>query len=256
VSLKKQLLLGVAVGALMAGAPALAADMALKAPPPPQAPVYNWTGWYVGGNIGYSWGNADANYTDPGLLFGLTSFPGSMGLDGVVGGGQAGYNWQANNNWVFGLEADIQASGEDGSRNYSSDCEGPGRPACPQSQSAKIDWFGTVRGSAGVLVNPTLLVYATGGLAYGRVSLAGSVSSPFGAWGYSGSAVNTGWTVGGGLRGLIPSTTQWYWRVEYLYLDLGSNSGTGSDPIFASVFSWNAKFTDNIVRLGIDYQFR
>lgn len=179
-----------------------------------------------------------------------------MRPDGVVGGGQVGYNWQANNNWVFGLEADIQASGEDGSRNYSSDCEGPARPVCPQSQSAKIDWFGTVRGSAGILVTPTLLAYATGGLAYGRVSLTGSVSSPFGTWGYSGSAVNTGWTVGGGLKGLVPGTSQWYWRAEYLYLDLGSISGTGSDPVLASVFSWNTKFTDNIVRLGIDYQFR
>jgi outer membrane immunogenic protein len=80
--------------------PATAADMLVKAPPP--APVYSWTGFYLGGNIGYSWGNSDpnVNFFDPsGFRLGLAS--GSFGLNGVIGGGQIGYNRQTGN-WVGG----------------------------------------------------------------------------------------------------------------------------------------------------------
>jgi len=115
------------------GTPALAADMALKAPPPPPAPVYSWTGWYVGGNVGYSWGDAPTTgnaslVTFPGLLTlnpGFPGFPASFAfadhtthLNGAIGGGQVGYNYQFSPNWVLGFETDIQASGQRGSGSF------------------------------------------------------------------------------------------------------------------------------------------
>ena len=118
--MKKLLSIGAALTALI-GTPALAADMALKAPPPP-APVYSWTGWYAGVNIGGSFGRAadTSTYGAPSVPFTSTS----SNLDGVIGGGQIGYNWQVNNNWVLGLEADIQGSSERGTATSSAGVAG------------------------------------------------------------------------------------------------------------------------------------
>jgi outer membrane immunogenic protein len=254
--MKKYLLASVSVVALAAASPASAV------PPVP----YNWTGWYVGGNIGYSWGTATSNYTEPGFAccgLGLpTSFSGSENLNGIIGGAQFGYNWQANDRWVVGFEADIQGSSEQGSRSfrnpYGSDVEGF---AINQTQAAKIMWFGTVRARAGVLVNPTLWLYGTGGLAYGGISASGTVTdtgcSPVAcSWSYGGSATNVGWTVGAGLEGVIPHMPHWTWKIEYLYIDFGTISGTGFDSNdFGSPYSWSARITDNIVRVGVNYQF-
>ncbi len=87
-------------------------------PPSPVVAVYNWTGFYVGGNIGYSWGrsrdNSALTNTAGTVLFANSS---SVNLDGIVGGGQIGYNWQVQN-WVWGFEADIQGTDEKGSRLF------------------------------------------------------------------------------------------------------------------------------------------
>ena len=78
-----------------AAVPSLAADIPLKAPPLVVA-VWNWTGFYVGGNLGYSFGNATTSWTVGGLPLGSTS----AAMDGVLGGAQAGYNWQSGS-WVL-----------------------------------------------------------------------------------------------------------------------------------------------------------
>jgi outer membrane immunogenic protein len=267
----KRLLLGSSALATVIAGPAMAAP---KPIPPMAVPVYNWTGWYVGGNIGYSWGNATNNYNEAafGGVTGLpTSFSSSEKLNGVIGGAQVGYNWQANATWVFGLEADIQGSGERGSTNSSNpytfviNCEGVciGHGTINQTQQAKILWFGTVRGRAGVLVNPTLLLYATGGLAYGRISTSGTVTdtactpSPTVAcmWSYGNSATNVGWALGAGIEGAIPNTRNWTWKVEYLHIDLGTVSGSGFDTDFGGPFTFSTRVTDNIFRVGFNYGF-
>jgi outer membrane immunogenic protein len=256
-----------AVAAVGFASVASAADMAAPVPMYTKAPVaipYSWTGLYVGGNIGYSWGKGDSNYNEPafaghGPL--PTSFSQSQNLDGVIGGGQIGYNWQANNTWVFGVEADFQGSGEKGSSSITDPyiIDDPILPTITVTNNADIQWFGTVRGRAGVLVTPTMLLYGTGGLAYGRISVSGSVydsfpPSPY-AWSFGQSTTKVGWTVGAGVEGAIPNTRDWTWKLEYLYIDFGTVSGTGFDIDFGGPYSWSTRVTDNILRVGLNYRF-
>src|SRR6188472_4005384 len=97
----KKLLLG-ALGLAVMAAPASAADMAVKAAPVPYvAPMYNWAGFYIGGNGGWGQSNSCLNFVD---RFGTDFADGCRSRSGGVIGGQIGYRWQANQ-WVFGLEA-------------------------------------------------------------------------------------------------------------------------------------------------------
>ena len=104
--------------ALMAtiAAPAMAADMPVKAPLAPAASPYSWTGFYAGGNIGYSWGRSASSLSFVDATSGaiLSASDAKFDLNGVIGGVQIGRNWQTNN-WVWGLEADFQGSGQKGS---------------------------------------------------------------------------------------------------------------------------------------------
>jgi outer membrane immunogenic protein len=218
-------------------------------------PGYDWTGAYIGVNVGYSWGrSADTSSLSAGsgpVLFGDIN---RSKMNGVVGGGQIGYNWQMQS-WLWGFEADFQGSSQ--RSNHSHTCPTgvctPGN-AVPVTISQKLDWFGTVRGRAGVLVSPTVLVHATGGLAYGQVD---SDSTLVGAT--RASNINAGWTVGGGLEGVIGG--DWTAKLEYLYLDLGRVSGTFQSSIVAAggttllLGSFNSRIIDNILRVGPNYKF-
>jgi outer membrane immunogenic protein len=294
----KHLLIGIAATASLIATGALAADLPMKAPIYTKAPVYvdpgyDWTGFYVGGNVGYSWGNSNSTLTltDPGTGGTLNSASNKFKMDGVVGGGQIGYNWQRDR-WVFGLEADIQATGQAG--NGSAVCAGGTAtvlnsacavghigdtvpfnvPAFPVTGALaeSLDWFGTVRGRIGGTVIPTLLVYATGGLAYGEVGVTntvggnnitgpqgvnGSTVTPF-VGGASNSTLKVGWTVGAGVEGVISGN--WTAKLEYLYIDLGNVSGSFATSLIApsgalATSSYSSHITDNIVRVGVNYRF-
>src|SRR4029077_17076396 len=186
--MKKLLIAGAMLASFAAIQSASAADLALKAPPPAD-PIWTWTGWYVGGNIGYSWGrdHSPVTFSDPvtGPLFSVNN---NTRLDGVIGGLQVGHNWQIQS-WVYGLEADIQGSGQRGTSTIvcpggtatllDGACTGGhvgdtppfNVPAFPvtDSLSEKLDWFGTFRGRVGPTINPTTFAYLTGGLAYGEI---------------------------------------------------------------------------------------
>jgi outer membrane immunogenic protein len=266
-SLKNRLLVSVAAGALAGVTPGLAADMAVKAPPSVPAPVYSWTGWYVGGNVGYSWGRGQPTVTQPLPPFvGLPALNYGQGdLDGVIGGVELGYDYQFSSSWVGGFEADFQWADERNSGSfsdpYSTDCEG--FCSVTGTISSKIQWFGTVRASLGWLLNPTTMVYATGGYAYGKVSIDGSVTNMQSFAGaipnfvvpFSSSSINSGWTAGAGVKGVVPNANNLIWKVEYLYVDLGTLGGNTIAPVFFSPVIWNAKFTDNILRVGLDWNF-
>ena len=104
--MRKLLLGGVAFVAFAFASPALAADLpaepAYKAAPL-IVPTYDWTGFYIGVNGGYSSGNSKNTYT----ITGLAPFASSTHMGGDVFGGQAGYNWQVTRSWVVGIEADV-----------------------------------------------------------------------------------------------------------------------------------------------------
>ena len=269
--MKKIVAACIALGALCSGH-AFAADMAVKAPPPPPVPVYSWTSCYAGGNIGYSWGRGDSNYYYPhdvDVFYG--GFPDplstSQRLDGVIGGGQIGCNAQATNTFVVGVETDIQASGERGSTSFSDPyafcTQGTNGPVCGSDPtytgtiSSAIEWFGTVRGRAGVLITPTILVYGTGGLAYGRISTSGTVDDGIEAkttWSFADATTKVGWTAGAGIEGAIPNSNNWTWRLEYLYIDFGTVSGNAINPD-GNAYNYSTKVTDNVLRVGLNYLF-
>jgi outer membrane immunogenic protein len=265
-------------------------------------PVYNWTGFYTGVNLGQSWGRSRSTTSFNDLVSGtaLSGANAKFALDGIVGGGQFGYNWQRNN-WLLGVEADIQGTGQGG--NGSAVCGGG--PAASttttaaavngtcaighigdtvpfnvaalpvtNSVSQNLEWFGTLRGRVGsTLTTPAILGYVTGGLAYGEVrtvstvngvNLVGpqGVNTPPTVVPFSGSVTNrstrTGWTVGGGIEGVIGGN--WTMKAEYLYVDLGTVSGSlltaSIAPGGVSVITrYSSDITDHIFRVGFNYKW-
>jgi outer membrane immunogenic protein len=251
----RKLLLGSVMTLSMAiGAAAADLPIYMKAPP-----LYDWTGFYVGGNVGYSWGrsNTTVDFYDSVTGALLASPSGSFSMDGVVGGGQAGYNWQRGR-WVFGLEADIQASGQQGSGTFACGTACP-VPGTTVTINEKLEWFGTARGRLGYAVTPRVLVYATGGLAYGEVAGTG-LGSPNPAT-LSFSTWRAGWTVGGGIETALGRG--WTGKIEYLYMDLGSVFGNDAPacgnlcppPVHPTGFAAGSAITDNILRVGANYRF-
>ena len=236
---------------------------------PPMVAPWSWTGFYIGGNVGYSWGNSDDSDITLTNTGGATLFttPGSFNMNGAIAGGQIGYNWQANN-WVLGAEADFQWSGQDGSTDFlcpTGVCTPPfgvialfPGPPIAGSLDQKLKWFGTVRGRAGFLVTPSVLLYGTGGLAFGEIDTDLTVSTPLISNSFSNSTTRVGWTAGAGIEGRIAG--QWTAKLEYLYMDLGTFSDrfVTTIPAFGGGFvnvNYNRRFTDNIVRLGVNYHF-
>ena len=169
--------------------------MPMQPPPPPPVPYYpvrpplelcSWAGPYLGGNIGYAWGNVTGSQTKPA---------------GFIAGIQGGFNWQ-NGPWVIGVEGDLQVSGAE-------DTFAPWKFSNP--------WFGTLRGRAGYTFG-NVLFYGTAGLAFGELRAEGFQSSE--------SHVNAGWAVGVGTEFNLTAfgaPTNWTAKIEYLHVDLGDN---------------------------------
>ncbi len=265
----------IAMGVLMVAAalqPVSAADMPVKAKAP-IIDVWTWNGVYVGVNVGYSWGRSetDALFTNYATGAFLAASSNTFDLNGWIGGGQIGVNWQ-NGVWVGGLEADIQASGQKGSTAFAcpvpaigGPCNlitgGPGAGIAPTASfNQRLSWFGTLRGRLGVTPTPETFAYLTGGLAYGEIETDGVISG-FTLVGVATAAsfnydvFKAGWTVGAGIEGRLGGN--WTGKIEYLYMDLGSVSGFGvlttSNPPLRVDF--NSRITDNILRVGINYKF-
>jgi outer membrane immunogenic protein len=240
---------------------ALAADMAVKAPVAPPVAVYNWTGFYVGGNIGYAWGNGDTFFNPlPTAAAFVNLRPQTLSPDpkGVLGGVQAGYNWQAGR-FVLGVEADIQAADIKGDVVVTPIIQNNGTPFPSGFLSAhqRINWFGTARVRGGITATDRLLLYVTGGLAYGDVDYAAQTDfRPVGTAAYPAAFTRTkvGWTAGAG--GEWAFAQNWSAKVEYLYMDLG-NESTIANPIvvlpFQVGYTW--KTQEHIARVGVNYKF-
>jgi outer membrane immunogenic protein len=246
-------------------APALAADLGARTytKAPAIAPVSNWGGLYVGGNLGYGWGdgNTDFSFLPNPVEFGINNASLSTRSTGVTGGAQLGYNWQIGS-VVTGLEADIQGSGIKGSARATPTSALTSLPVPNNvlSSEQRLAWFGTVRGRVGVTVTPELLLYGTGGLAYGRVDASANsqfldgdeAQAPAGV-----SKTKVGWTAGAGAEWMF--ARNWSAKLEYLYIDLGSESAIGDVTQkqvlvpFAVGYTWHTR--ENIARVGVNYHF-
>ncbi len=291
----KRVILSAAVLAASIGS-ALAADLSsMKAPPPADVPPPPlWTGDYIGLNAGGTWagGSSVTTYGTPG--YNNPAFAGgavgaiplsaalaaasviSVNNGGFIGGGQVGYNYQFYSNLVVGAEADIQGVAGQSSVGTASGNSGPvaSIPANTVASSASagrsLDYLGTVRGRLGYLITPTLLIYGTGGLAYGGANANFSIveavtgrcscgAPALGAATYSGAL--TGWTAGGGVEWMF--VPNWSVKVEYLYYDLGSvtlnSAGTGlnraNTPFWGASYTSTTRFNGNIVRAGVNWHW-
>jgi outer membrane immunogenic protein len=301
----KRLLVGV-LGVVSMATSASAADLAArpytKAPPMAVSPAYNWSGFYIGGNVGYGFGRADEDSSSA-LVAGPVLPPGFIApftvpavtvpfasstrtpVDGVLGGGQIGYNAQFGR-WILGIEADIQAT--DQKRNTTTFASFGGVTPFPppfigftavtgtqtETVNTRLDWFGTVRGRVGFTTGATgdLMWYGTGGYAYGqfKTSVTQFTSAtvitpvlPFpttftSAGAFSASQNRSGWTAGGGVEGALWGTA-WTWKFEYLHLDFDRSNfvfiTVPTGTLSSSVVTRSVRFTDDIVRVGLNYRF-
>jgi outer membrane immunogenic protein len=247
-----------------------AADLRAPVVRPP-VDVWSWTGVYLGGNVGYSWGRSktdvQVNRNDNSALLHTTSV--QQDLRGAVGGGQIGVNWQSGI-WVGGFEADVQATGQKGNAAFT--CPAgvcntvTAIPAASRLVTGTVDqklsWFGTLRARLGVTVTPSVLAYATGGVAIGSITTDAQLSG-FGTGGVAvadgfsanNNSTKTGWTAGVGVEARLVGN--WTGRVEYLYVDLGEVNTTGlllaNTP--ALKVSYSSRVTDSIARVGLSYKF-
>ena len=220
----------------------------LRAPvrlPPSMQAVYNWTGFYLGVNVGGGWSNANSEFSTAG-------FPSFASVDnhmaGVIAGGQAGYNWQSGA-WVFGVEADFQYSGMKG--GISAPCPAGICAGLAASFDQKMPWFGTARGRFGY-ASAGWFIYATGGYAYTRLESNAFASAGGLAVDIQRDESRHGWTAGGGIE--VAFGGNWSAKVEYLYMDFGTRDGSWTLTGLPTITD-STRLQSNIVRGGVNYRF-
>jgi len=293
-----------ALSALAIGtAAASAADMApkyTKAPPPPPPPPCIWCGFYIGLNGGWA-GTTGSNNSalaathvesdslgassaDP-IFIGPNTF--DQNTSGGFGGGQIGYNWAfPGQSWLVGVEADIQGASLHRSfpTLFFTEVE-PGGPndLTSVTTDSRLNWFGTLRGRLGFLPTQSVLLYGTGGLAFGGVRnnllvaftdfndcIVGVTSAACSAVGLNNNNNNTrwGWVAGAGIEWMF--APNWSIKGEYQYIDLGSVTQSAAALVTNNEFTVaGVPFTEtegviasrrvnerfNTVRIGVNYHF-
>jgi len=258
--MKKITLAIVAIGALI-GTPALAADMAVKAPPLP-VPAWSWNGWYIGGNFGGSWtsgGVGESCTSGAGISTGCSIVPDSgLNSSGIFGGGQIGYNWQVGQG-LAGIEADIQGGNIRGSSSVTGAFPTVGGGTSPTetyTASQSINWFGTVRARVGILATNNALWYVTGGLIYGEVKTAQNAVYTTGvSFPATSDNLQVGGTVGGGVEWAF--SPSWSVKVEGLFYNLGNVTTAATQVPTPSVFTdfKTFGFQGVIARVGLNWHF-
>lgn len=235
---------------------ALAADMAVKARPVvPPVVAYNWTGFYIGADVGGGWAQTDLVTFPTGTILGAspTHFYDLKG-SGALGGGHVGYNWQVTPNWLLGVEADIVGTDIKGS--------GLGVPpfaSATEPVSRNVRWLASARGRVGLTFDRVLL-YATGGAAFGEINYTANNIFPLApnSYPFAGSSTRSGWVAGAGVEWAI--NTNWLIRGEYLYYDLDSFGATvsGAGPALVPGATWTYNWGHTTVqtgRVGVSYKF-
>jgi outer membrane immunogenic protein len=194
-----------------------------RAPAYAPAPLYNWSGFYLGLNAGGAWGTSSWDSA--------AAPTGDFDVSGGMIGATLGYNWQFGQ-WVVGVESDIDWTNIRGSTTVN----------CPLGCTTSNNWFGTIRGRVGYSWD-RFLPYFTAGGAFGDIE----ASTPHGP---GSSSTEVGWVIGAGVEFAL--TREWTAKIEYLYADLGSfDCGTrcGSAP------PDNINFNTSILRGGVNFRF-
>lgn len=202
--MKRLFIAGLAAG-ILASTPSLAADRPVYKAPPAYAPIFTWSGCYIGSHSGWGWARSELDPTTPG------AFTARVDPDGWFSGGQIGCNWQTTPNWVWGIEGDLSVAHIHASGPFDA-------PVAFLTYDSRIRSLGTARVRAGYAVDRALL-YVTGGVAgasnraralFGGVVLATDTETHF------------GWTIGAGVEWAL--WNNWSAKVEYLYMDLGTQN--------------------------------
>ncbi|MCW6509392.1 outer membrane protein [Lichenifustis flavocetrariae] len=256
--------LAAATVAGMAGS-ALAADLPMRSPPPAPyypAPVYSWTGFYVGANLGGAFDNKAGALTPNGFTTSVgTSSSGSD--SGFIGGGQAGYNWQ-NGVFVYGVETDIDYINIGGRGSTSTATSAFNGSTLTTKREDGNGFLGTFRGRLGYAGFDRTLLYVTGGLAYGNygsrytsATFSAANSLSIATYGVNNNDdVRVGYTIGAGIEyAITPNISV---KGEYLYADLGSKNYTlVGTSINTQGTSFNAKSdgATQLARIGLNYKF-
>ncbi|SHN83552.1 outer membrane protein [Bradyrhizobium erythrophlei] len=249
----------------LVSSPGLAADMPLKAPPAAVVAAYNWSGFYVGGNVGGAAVNSYVNgaldplepTTSVAQKAAVNQFMSPHLRDGsVMGGIQAGYNWQLGT-WLVGVEADIDALHARNTQANAFTVPGFALTGNGSTQSFESNYLATFRGRVGGVINSNFLLYVTGGLAVAdyksvdTVAFAGPATSQT----VVSSDTRWGWVVGAG--GEYAFAPNWSVKLEYLHADLGKTSSS-IPPFTGFVFSdvqFSHHLTEDIGRIGVNYRW-
>jgi len=246
-------------GALvLAAGQVLAADLPPPAPPPPPprapaayvptiVPVYSWSGFYLGGNIGYGFASASSTGCLTGTFNGCGTISSST-LDAFIGGGQIGGNWQVAPGFVLGVEGDWQYSAQSSTQNFAAVNTLTGSSL---AGTTKIPWFATARARAGWAVD-RVLFYATGGGAW--MDVKNSITNVAGTTSFA-SVTNTrlGWTAGVGAEWAF--SDHWTGRVEYLFMQATPSVTAPLPAPVSSTLAESATINNNIIRGAINFKF-
>ena len=222
---------------------ASAADMAVKAHPIAMAPMFSWTGCYIGIEGGGKSARNRTNYGDNTLAIAPgTQSSADYDFTGGLLGGTVGCNYQIGN-WVLGVEGDASWTSGRGSAIET---------AFPTfSVSSEERWLATYRARLGYAIAPSWLLYVTGGGASTSIRFSNYVTNP-GTPSVSQTNTLTGWTVGGGVEWAI--NNNWSVKAEGLYMDYGRSSYfTATTPVALAVF--NLGLTEVVGRVGVNYRF-
>ena len=238
---------------------AVAADMPVKAAPPP--PVFSWTGFYIGAGIGGAWSSQDANSVACANTCGQAPASAALHSSSALGGFYAGYNWMLTPQFLLGVEGDWNWTHLNSTATAPSILLGSGLPDSAGSRLSWSDdtkWLASIRGRLGWAPIPNALLYATGGAAWAGVDY-GAIDN------FSGGCPNCtalptlhqtqdGYTVGGGVE-WAPWSNNWLFRVEYLYYRFKGTTanapGLTGSPV---TFTWG-DLTINTVSAGVAYKF-
>jgi outer membrane immunogenic protein len=237
----KHLLLGLSL-TLLAGT-AYAADAIVDEVVVVESP-FNWSGVYIGANVGYGWGDTDydsgGNMQPGDVPFEIFEHFQDEEGDGVLGGLQVGFNWQAGN-LVYGLEADAAIANADSSQIFFTSNG-------DLYVDEEMQFFGTVRGRLGYAFD-RFLPYVTGGLAVANYEL----STPIGDSGYSDDKTLLGWTVGVG--GEVAVTDRVSLKLEYLYADFQDETYDVIQNVGSYTMPVEISPSVQVVRFGVNYRF-